>query len=357
MVLATIDVFKAKDISTIYFVPKGTSEAINQLIINDTKNILASIENEKLLTLLKESFSNWEVSKQLKFPELISVFLLQKKIFWKFLIDYINKSDWIISVIIELENYYIKIQEFLIESIHKKNMLDQTRLDEAQRLRSEMEQFAYVASHDLQEPLRTVSSYVQLLARRYKDKLDQDANEFIDFAVDGSNRMRELINSLLEYSRVSRLKPFESINLNEMLDQVAAELMVKEKNAKIVFNNLPEVYGDTVLIGQLFHHLISNALKFRSENEPEVLIDGKKTDGGYLFSIRDNGIGIKKENWERIFIIFQRLNEKNKYPGGGMGLAICKKIIENHGGKIWVESEMGKGTVFYFTLNNYRKEL
>jgi PAS domain S-box-containing protein len=226
--------------------------------------------------------------------------------------------------------------------------------EELLRSNKELEQFAYVASHDLQEPLRTVSSYVQLLATRYEDKLDQDANDYINFAVDGSNRMRQLINSLLEYSRVSRMKPFEIINTNAILTDVLLDLkdQISEKGAIIKYDELPDVYGDEVLIGQLFQNLISNALKFTDNSKPEIIISGEKRNADCLFSVKDNGIGIQKEYWEKIFVIFQRLNSREMYPGTGIGLSVCKKIVERHGGKIWVESEPGKGTTFYFTIEN-----
>ncbi len=225
--------------------------------------------------------------------------------------------------------------------------------EELVRSNQELEQFAYVASHDLQEPLRMVNSYVQLLADRYKDKLDQDANDFIGFAVDGSNRMRILIQSLLEYSRVNRVKPFEQINVNEVITQVLTGIknMIEEKKAIIKINKLPAIIGDPILIGQLFQNLIINAIKFKGSENPEIIISGEKTNNNdYLFSVKDNGIGIEKKYWDKIFIIFQRLHSKDEYPGTGIGLSICKKIVERHGGKIWVESEVGKGSIFYFTI-------
>lgn len=223
---------------------------------------------------------------------------------------------------------------------------------ELERSNKELEQFAYVASHDLQEPLRTVSSYVQLLANRYKDKLDKDANEFIEYAVDGSNRMRELINSLLEYSRISRVKPFEKIESSDIIVEVLHDLreQVKLTGAIIKYKDLPEIYCDRVLIGRLFQNLIGNALKFRSDKKPVISISAEMRNGQYLFSVQDNGIGIRKEYWDKIFIIFQRLNNRETYPGTGIGLSICKKIVEKHGGDIWVESEPGKGSTFYFTI-------
>lgn len=227
--------------------------------------------------------------------------------------------------------------------------------EELARSNAELEQFAYVASHDLQEPLRMVTSYVQLLEKRYKDKLDQDANEFIAFAVDGSNRMRTLIQSLLEYSRVNRIKPFEVINTNELLEVVMHDLRdtIRANNAKIIVNELPAITGDHILIGQLFQNLISNAIKFKGTADPEIIISGEKRTEDFLFTVKDNGIGIDKEYSNKIFVIFQRLHTKDKYPGTGIGLAICKKIVERHGGEIWLDSEPGKGSTFYFTIKQH----
>ncbi|HTB31280.1 MAG TPA: ATP-binding protein, partial [Bacteroidia bacterium] len=228
----------------------------------------------------------------------------------------------------------------------------ENKAKELERSNAELEQFAYVASHDLQEPLRTISSYVQLIAERYKDKIDKDANEFIDFAVDGSNRMRLLINSLLEYSRVNKIKPFEWVEPVEIIEDVLQDMkdQVVESGAIIDYTELPKIYADPVLIGQLFQNLIGNAIKFRDGKNPEIKITGKKENGEVLFSVKDNGIGIKKEYDDKIFVIFQRLNSREKYPGTGIGLSICKKIVERHGGKIWVESEPDKGATFYFTI-------
>lgn len=249
--------------------------------------------------------------------------------------------------------YLLGISEDITEMRQAKIDLEQ-KARELERSNSELEQFAYVASHDLQEPLRTISSYVQLLASRYKGQLDQDADEFIDFAVDGSKRMRQLINSLLEYSRVNRVKPFEWIHVKDIIKEIQTDMkdQITESGATIIHNGLPTIYGDSVLIGQLFQNLIGNALKFKGEAKPEIKITGKHKNGEYLFSVEDNGIGINNEYADKIFIIFQRLNSREKYPGTGIGLSICKKIVEKHGGKIWVESELGKGSKFFFTIKD-----
>ncbi|MES2590564.1 MAG: ATP-binding protein [Bacteroidota bacterium] len=245
-----------------------------------------------------------------------------------------------------------KLEEKLTE-LKRSELSLKLKSDELVRSNNELQQFAYVASHDLQEPLRMVTSYVQLLEDRYTDKLDQDAKEFISFAVDGTRRMRNLIQSLLDYSRVNNTKPFEQINVNVLLDDILIKMkeQIEENNAVLKIDKLPVINGDPIQIAQLFKHLISNALKFRhSTKNPEIVISVKNVDGANLFSIKDNGIGISKEYWEKIFVIFQRLHTKEKYPGTGIGLAICRKIVEQHGGKIWVESALDNGATFYFTI-------
>jgi PAS domain S-box-containing protein len=233
----------------------------------------------------------------------------------------------------------------------------QRTLTELERSNSELQQFAYVASHDLQEPLRMVSSYMQLLERRYKGKLDSDADDFITYAVDGAKRMRRLINDLLQYSRVgTHGKPFEPIDCAVVLDQALGnlKLAVEDTNARVTHDPLPTVMADGTQITQLFQNLIDNALKFRKNESPLVHVSAQPNEDHWLFSVHDNGIEIDPEYSERIFIIFQRLHGREEYPGTGIGLAICKKIVSRHGGRIWVESGSEQGTTFFFTIPHNR---
>lgn len=217
----------------------------------------------------------------------------------------------------------------------------------------DLEQFAYVASHDLQEPLRMVSSFTDLLAKRYKGKFDQDADEFIDYILDGSKRMQILVQDLLAYSRVgSRAKTFKPTNAEDVLKNALLQLklIIEQTEAQITHDPLPVVLADDTQLGQVFINLISNAIKFRSNGPPQIHISVRKSENQWEFSVKDNGIGIDSEYFDRIFIMFQRLHTKEEYPGTGIGLAVCKRIIDRHGGKIWIESQKGKGSTFYFTL-------
>jgi light-regulated signal transduction histidine kinase (bacteriophytochrome) len=222
------------------------------------------------------------------------------------------------------------------------------------RSNAELEQFAYAASHDLQEPLRMVSSYTQLLARRYQGKLDADADEFIGFAVDGAKRMQQLIVDMLSYSRLTtQARPLVSTDCNQLLKNVLDNLTIaiRESGTEIRGENLPTIKVDATQISQLLQNLIANAIKFRKHNAAvHIDISAVREDTFWHFRVQDNGIGIDPQYQERIFILFQRLHTREEYPGTGIGLAVCKKIIQRHGGNIWVESAAGQGATFHFTI-------
>ncbi len=227
------------------------------------------------------------------------------------------------------------------------------RADELAASNVELERFAYIASHDMQEPLRMITSFLQLFKKKYEDQIDETAEQYIHFAVDGAERMKKLIMDLLHYSRVgSNKEDFEMIKTNALVNEVANVFLtaVDETGASITIDPLPDVKANRTQLFQLFQNLIGNALKYQSNEPPQIHISGKAEEKHFQFSVRDNGIGIKPIFFEKIFVLFQRLHHKNEYSGTGIGLAICKKIVERHHGKIWVESEPGKGSCFYFTL-------
>jgi PAS domain S-box-containing protein len=231
-------------------------------------------------------------------------------------------------------------------------------MDDLKRSNRELEQFAYVSSHDLQEPLRMISSFTQLLERRYKNKLDNDADEYIDFIVEGAQRMKYLIDDLLTFSRLNtQSKEFENVDLETILDIVLSNLTVfiKENNALITHDPLPTVTADESQMMQVFQNLIANAIKFHGSKPPEIHIFAQKKNREWKFAVTDNGIGIDPEYKKQIFEVFKRLHTREEYPGSGIGLSVTQKIINMHGGNIWVESELGKGSTFYFTILNFNE--
>jgi len=218
----------------------------------------------------------------------------------------------------------------------------------------ELEQFAFIASHDLQEPLTTVSSFVELLNEEYREKLDNNANTYLNFISESTNRMKNLITGLLEYSRIGRTRTLEKVNCNEILETVKKDLKVTidKKGAVVESEQLPDLLANPIEIKQLFQNLVSNALKYSKKDAPLLLnISAQKRDNTWLFKFKDNGIGIDDKYYEKIFVIFQRLHNKDDYEGTGIGLAYCRKIVELHNGKIWVESTLNEGSEFSFTIN------
>jgi two-component system, sensor histidine kinase and response regulator len=224
---------------------------------------------------------------------------------------------------------------------------------ELERSNRDLEEFAYIASHDLQQPLRMISSFVKLLEQHYSGKLDEKADKWINFAVDGANSMHEMINNLLEYSRVgTKGKAFETTESEGLLKLALANLRiaVQESGTQVTYDNLPTVRADRFQILRLFQNLIDNAIKFRGDESPRIHVSAKRDASRWVFSLQDNGIGVDPRYSDQIFVIFRRLHSSAKYPGSGMGLAICRKIVERHGGWIWVESAHGKGSTFFFSL-------
>ncbi len=253
--------------------------------------------------------------------------------------------------------HFIGIQTDITRRKHQETELAHKTRELAQS-NAELQQFAYVASHDLQEPLRMVASYTQLLGKRYRGKLDKDADEFIGYAVDGATRMQRLIRDLLEYSRVgSENKSLEHTDcelvLRQVLDNLSAS--VRERHAEVTHDPLPIVHANPTHLTQVFQNLIGNALKFQGDSPARIHVGAKALPDGWEFSVRDNGVGIPADQLGRIFSIFQRLHGQREYPGTGIGLAICKRIVEKYGGSIRVESEPGTGSTFYFTLTTPRE--
>jgi light-regulated signal transduction histidine kinase (bacteriophytochrome) len=227
------------------------------------------------------------------------------------------------------------------------------RVRQLDQANTDLERFAYVASHDLQEPLRMVSGFSQMLQEKYHGRLDAEADEYIWYLVDAANRMRDLIQDLLAFSRVqSRGASLERVNCEEVLGWALSNLhaSVEETQAVVTHDPLPEVMGDAAQLMLVFQNLLANAIKFRHLDPPRIQISAQVSGDEFIFSVSDNGIGIEPEFYQRIFEIFQRLHTRDRYPGTGIGLAICHRIIERHGGRIWVESEPGQGSTFYFSL-------
>ena len=228
------------------------------------------------------------------------------------------------------------------------------RTEELERKNKELEQFAYVASHDMQEPLRTTSSFVALLRKQYKGKLDENADKYLDYIVQSSDRMKVLIKDLLDYSRLGREKETRQVDCNSIVEQVKADLnrVIRESKAEVKTGNLPLLDGFPTELKLLFQNLVSNSIKFHRPGVPPVVeVNSNQRNGVWEFSISDNGIGIEPQYLDRIFVIFQRLHNRTDYEGSGIGLAHCKKIVELHGGRIWVESEPGVGSTFFFTIS------
>ena len=254
-----------------------------------------------------------------------------------------------------LKDHLARLPEAVRRALREKRLRTEHKQaqEELARSNQDLEQFAYVASHDLQEPLRMVATYTQLLAERYKGKLDADADKYIHYAVDGALRMQKLVQDLLSFSRVGRPGlVVESTDCSAALREGLQNLgtAMQESGARVDYAQLPVVMADSSQLVQVFQNLVGNAIKFRGSEAPVIRVSAEEKGKEWVFSVTDNGIGIAAENMEKVFVIFRRLNTREEYPGNGIGLSICKKIIERHGGRIWVESEIGHGSAFKFTL-------
>lgn len=350
-------------------------------VINGTMAIKAAKSSQPdliLLDILMPEMDGYETCELLKADpktrEIPIIFISAKdetidkvRAFGLGALDYITKPFHVDEVLARIENH-LSLRK-LQKQLKEQNLLFQQEIyirqqaeealqkanQELAQSNAELEQFAYVTSHDLQAPLATITTYAELLEQRYENQLDTEANQYIEYIVNGCLRMQKLIEDLLEYSRVSKnIKRFYPVDLNSIMAIVCSNLesTIRKNQATIVERNLPTVIGDSYQLVQLFQNLIDNAIKYRREEPPKIEISVESREKEYLFAVKDNGIGIDAKSFERIFQIFQRLHTPEEYSGTGIGLAICQKIVELHGGRIWVESQLGEGTTFYFTINS-----
>lgn len=349
---------KTREIPVIFISAKDeVFDKVNAFAVGAVDYISKPFQFEEVLARIESHLTLRNLQKQLKEQNL----LLQEEISSRLAVE---KTLHEKNLILQEE---ISTRRAVEKALQEQNLLLQQEISNRQRAESallksnqelarsnaELEQFAYVASHDLQAPLATIASYAQLLEKRYKDQLDSQAIKFIGNIVHGCTRMQSLIDDLLEYSRVGRShKPFELVDCNDAIQQTVANLQgaIRDTEAVVTYSNLPAVVGDISQLVQLFQNLIGNAIKYRRDAPPAVHIAACKQEENWLFSISDNGIGIALQHQERIFQIFQRLHTQREYSGTGIGLAICQKIVQRHGGCIWVESEPGQGSTFHFTL-------
>lgn len=348
-----------RDIPVIFISAKDEIfDKVNAFAVGGVDYISKPFQFEEVLVRIESHLTLRKLQNQLREQNI----LLQDEINNRLAVEEILQEK---NQILEQE---ISSRRAIEKAIQEQNLLLQKEIGNRQRVESallksnqelarsnaELEQFAYVASHDLQAPLATIASYAQLLEKRYKDQLDSQANKFIGNIVQGCTRMQSLIDDLLEYSRVGRSqKPFKPTNCNQVVEQALANLqaVIRDTKAVVSYSELPVVTGDISQLMQLFQNLVGNAIKYRQNAPPVVYISACKQQDSWLFSVSDNGIGIAPQHQERIFQIFQRLHTQKEYSGTGIGLAICQKIVERHGGRIWVESEPDQGSTFHFTLN------
>ncbi|MEG4287387.1 ATP-binding protein [Microcoleus sp. C2C3] len=349
---------KTREIPVIFISAKDeVFDKVNAFAVGGVDYISKPFQFEEVLARIESHLSLRNLQKQLKEQNV----LLQEEITSRLAVEKILQEK---NKILQQE---ISTRRAVEKALQEQNLVLQQEISNRQRAESallksnqelarsnaELEQFAYVASHDLQAPLATIASYAQLLEKRYKDQLDSKASKFIDNIVHGCTRMQTLIDDLLEYSRVGRSrKPFQLTDCNHAVEQALANLQgaIRETQAVVTYSELPAVMGDISQLVQLFQNLVGNSIKYRHDAPPVVHITACKQEKDWLFSVSDNGIGIATQHRARIFQIFQRLHTQKEYSGTGIGLAICQKIVERHGGYIWVESKPGQGSTFYFTV-------
>jgi signal transduction histidine kinase len=356
---------KGLDIPLLRLFKDMPDEELFKLSLKSTEELLSDFEKGEALKRLILNIKAWEEDKleygirqdQIQPNDFILTYAAQKQTLVYFLPRYTSDVEVAAKVVLELLELYMEAQKIAFEVLFRirTKIEDQLRHshEELLKLNEDLEQFTYLASHDMKEPLRMVSNYTQLLQHDYADKLDSDGKEYIRFAVDGVHRMRDMINYILNYARVSKGEiRFSAVDMNEVMADVKTTLSqtIDERDAQIIYDKLPAVSADKVQMMQLMQNLVSNAIKF-NDKVPRVEITAKKQDGGlWQFTVKDNGIGIPEVYTKKIFGLFQRLHDREKFMGSGIGLAICKRIVERHGGSIWFESEPDKGTTFYFTL-------
>jgi signal transduction histidine kinase len=342
-----------------------TNEQMFEMSMQTTPLFLQSLEEGNALAVMKASLDNWEQDKlgygisqeQITPDDLVLTYAVQKQTLIYFIPRFTQDVETAIAIVLEIMELYMQTQKLAFDLLFRirDKIASQLRHsnEELLKLNEDLEQFTYLASHDLKEPLRMVSNYTQLLQHDYGDKLDENGREYIRFAVEGVLRMRDMINYLLNYAKVSKGEiRFAEVDMMQVMHDVQANLkqQIKEKNAELVYENLPRVSGDKVQMMQLMQNLVSNAIKF-TDKKPRVDISAAKQENGTVqFAVKDNGIGIPEAYTKKIFVLFQRLHDREKFLGSGIGLAICKRIVERHGGTIWFESDTKKGTSFYFTL-------
>ncbi len=349
---------KTREIPVIFISAKDEIfDKVNAFAVGAVDYISKPFQFEEVLARIESHLSLRNLQKQLKEQNM----LLQEEITSRLAVEKTLQEK---NQILQQE---ISTRRAVEKALQEQNLVLQQEISNRQRAESallksnqelarsnaELEQFAYVASHDLQAPLATIASYAQLLEKRYKDQLDTQGSKFIGNIVQGCTRMQTLIDDLLEYSRVGRSrKPFELTDCNHAVEQALANLQgaIRETQAVVTYSELPAVMGDISQLIQLFQNLVSNAIKYRHDAPPVVHITACRQEENWLISVSDNGIGIAPQHQKRIFQIFQRLHTQREYSGTGIGLAICQKIVELHGGCIWVESEPEQGCTFHFTL-------